>query len=201
MLDPRKDLSRTDFLKLATLFEGGLVIVAYVIGWFTDVDPWAHLMFNGAALAWGVAGTIPLYLLFLISYRIPIGELRTIKRFLIDKMGPFLTSCRWHDLLYLGLLAGLTEEVLFRGVLQPWMEGKWGWAAGLLASNLLFALAHWITPVYALLAGLTGLYLGFALDISGDRNLSIPILIHALYDFLAFIAIARTYREERSQVF
>lgn len=201
MLDPRKGLSRTDFLKLATVFEGGLVMVAHLIGWFTNIDPWAHLTVNAAVLTWSVAGTVPLYLLFLISYRMPVGELRAIKRFLIDKMGPFLTACSWQDLLYLGILAGLTEEVLFRGVLQPWLEGKWGWSVGLLASNLFFALAHWITPVYALLAGLTGVYLGLALDISGDRNLAIPILIHALYDFLAFIAIARTYREERSRAF
>jgi len=201
MLDPLKNLGRGDFLKLATVFESGLVVVAYVVGWLTGINPLAHLKIDGAALFWGIVGTIPLYLLFLISYRIPIGELRTIRRFLIDKLGPFLTACRWQDMLYLGLLAGITEEVLFRGVLQPWMEGQWGWSAGLIGSNLLFALAHWITPVYALLAGLTGLYLGFALDIAGERNLAVPVLIHALYDFLAFLAVARTYREERSRPF
>ena len=201
MREPLKNLGRSDFLKLATVFEGALVVVAHVIGWLTGINPWAHLTLDAAALVWGITGTIPLYLLFLVSYRIPIGELRTIKRFLIDKLGPFLTACRWQDMLYLGLLAGITEEVLFRGVLQPWIEGHWGWGAGLIGSNLVFALAHWITPIYALLAGLTGLYLGFALDLGGERNLAVPILIHALYDFLAFLAVARTYREERSRPF
>ncbi|HUL13350.1 MAG TPA: CPBP family intramembrane glutamic endopeptidase [Methylococcaceae bacterium] len=201
MSDQKKYLNRSDFLRLATLFEGGLVVVAYVIGWFADVDPLAHLTVNPAAFVWGVAGTVPLYLMFVISYRLPVGELRDIRRFLIDKFGPFLTACRWRDLIYLGLLAGITEEVLFRGALQPWLEAKGGWAAGLIGSNLLFALAHWITPVYALLAGLTGVYLGLALDVGGERNLTVPILIHALYDILAFMAVARTYREERSRVF
>ena len=43
------------------------------------------------------------------------------------------------------------------------------------------------------MAGLAGLYLGLALDIGGERNLVPPILIHALYDFLAFMVVARSY--------
>jgi membrane protease YdiL (CAAX protease family) len=201
MVHPNKTLTRSDFLRIATLFEGGLVVVAYLLGWIGDIDPLADLNFNIAALTWGVAGTVPLYLLFLISYRLPIDELQSIKRLLIDKMGPLLDVCRWQDMIYLGLLAGVTEEVLFRGLLQPWIESAWGWEAGLIGSNILFAFAHWITPLYAILAGLTGLYLGIALDISGERNLGVPILIHALYDILAFMAVTRTYREKNGRFF
>lgn len=188
--------SRSNFLKIATCFEGSLVAVAYLIGWLGGVDPLADLRFSVAALAWGLAGTVPLYLLFWVSYRIPVGKMHAIKRFLIDRLGPFLGACHWTELLYLGLLAGFTEEILFRGLLQPLAESHWGWAAGLIASNLLFALAHFVTPLYAFLAGLTGLYLGFALDLGGERNLLTPIFIHSLYDFLAFLAVAKTYRAE-----
>lgn len=58
----------------------------------------------------------------------------------------------------------------------------------------MFALVHWISPLYALLAGLTGIYLGFALDVGGERNLLVPILIHSLYDIVAFLAVAASYR-------
>ena len=94
----------------------------------------------------------------------------------------------------MALQAGISEEILFRGFLQPWFERNWGWAGGLVFSNLVFALVHWITPMYALLAGLTGVYLGLALDFGEERNVLIPTLIHALYDSCAFLAVAETYR-------
>lgn len=69
--------------------------------------------------------------------------------------------------------------------------------AGLLGSNLVFALAHFITQTYALLTGLMGVYLGLLLDASGQRNLLIPILAHTIYDFLAFVIVTRTFRLEQ----
>jgi len=201
MLDPQHPLGRQAFLKTATYFEASLVLAAYALGWLEDLDPLADLRPGLASLLWGLAGTVPLYLLFVLSYRLPLGGLRAIKRFLIDRLGPILHACRWMDLLYLSVLAGFTEEVLFRGLLQPLAESRWGWAAGLASSNLLFALAHCITPLYALLAGLTGAYLGLALDFGGERNLLTPMVIHAVYDFLAFLAVARSYRDEHGMAF
>ncbi|MBS1213661.1 MAG: abortive infection protein [Proteobacteria bacterium] len=201
MFEFHRRLRRSDFLTLASLFQGALVVVAYVIGWLADLDPLADLSFDPASLLWGVAGTVPLYALFALSYRLPFEGMRTIRRFLLDKMGPLLDVCSTRDMVYLGLLAGVTEEILFRGVLQPLVESSWGWEWGLIGSNILFALAHWITPVYALLAGLTGLYLGLAMDLGGERNLLIPIVIHAVYDMLAFAKVAQTYREERGSLF
>jgi membrane protease YdiL (CAAX protease family) len=189
--------SKLQFLKLATWFEGGLILIAYAVGWLVSVDPLASWTADPMALAWGIAGTLPLYALFAVTYRFPMTGMQDIKRFLVEKLGPFLDGCRWQELLYLGFLAGVSEEILFRGLLQPWLERDWGWLGGLVFSNMIFALVHWVTPLYALLAGLTGAYLGLALDFSGERNLLIPVLIHALYDFLAFLAVAQTYRRSR----
>lgn len=186
------------FLTLATWFEGALIVIAYAAGWLVSVDPVEHWTLDAAALIWGVLGTLPLYLVFALSYAYPVSGMRNIKDFLIDKLGPFLDGCDWRELLYLGLLAGVSEEILFRGFLQPWLERDWGWLGGLLFSNMIFALVHWVTPLYALLAGLTGAYLGWAMDASGERNLLIPITIHALYDFLAFLAVAQTYRRRQN---
>lgn len=91
----------------------------------------------------------------------------------------------------MGCLAGATEEIFFRGMLQPFFEQDWGLLGGLLFSNMVFALIHWITPLYGILAGLCGLYLGWSMDMTGERMLLIPIVIHSLYDFLAFNLLAR----------
>ncbi|QSA98020.1 CPBP family intramembrane glutamic endopeptidase [Methylococcus sp. EFPC2] len=197
------EISARRFLHLATLFEGSLVLVAYVIGWLGGVDPWADLRFDALGWLYGLAATLPLFLASHACYRQAqsFEPMRQVKDFLIERMGPVLDGCRGHELVYLGLLAGVTEEVLFRGVIQPLMESGMGSWPGLIASNLLFALVHAVTPLYAVLAGLTGTYLGLSLDLGGERNLLIPILIHACYDMLAFRMVVRSYREARGRRF
>ncbi len=163
------------------------------MGLWLSIDPLASLKPDLMAAVLGMAGSLPLYGLFLATYRWEATQ--GVRTFLIEKMGALLAACGLWELLYLGMLAGFTEEILFRGFLQPWLEQRWGWMGGLLFSNLIFALLHWITPLYAFLAGLCGLYLGFMLDIGPERNLLSPILVHAIYDFLAFIAVAQSWRQ------
>jgi hypothetical protein len=63
--------------------------------------------------------------------------------------------------------------------------------AGLILSNVIFGLLHCITPTYAILAGLIGVYFGLLLDATGTPNLLAPILAHGLYDYLAFLVVIR----------
>jgi len=185
-------LNRVQFLWLATLFEGGLVVIALALGHWLSIDPFESLKLDHVATMIGLLGCLPLYGLFLVSEH--LSATKDIRELLIERLGGLLAACSLQELIYLGFLAGTTEEILFRGLLQPWLERDWGSFGGLIFSNLLFALLHWITPTYALLAGLSGLYLGLSLDLGGERNLLTPLLIHALYDLLAFIAVAEAYR-------
>ncbi|MEX0700552.1 MAG: type II CAAX endopeptidase family protein [Planctomycetales bacterium] len=189
-----ESLDRNQFLNLAGIFQGGLVAVAAVLAWMTGIDPREYAAWDWRAVAWGIGGTAPLFVLFLVSMRYPLGPLSRMKQFLVDTVAPLLAQCRWYDLILLGLLAGFTEELLFRGVLQPWFESLWGRAAGLIAASVLFGLAHCVTRTYALIAGLVGAYLGWLLDASGERNLLAPVLTHSVYDYLAFLALVRLHR-------
>lgn len=183
-----------DFFKKACTFEAALIAVAIVLGWIADIDPFEYLHFSEPAIVYGIAGTIPLYLLFMIMEQIQAEPVVKIKDLLFETLGRGLHQYHWTDLLILASIAGLSEELLFRGVIQPWLESAWGTAAGLIASNIIFGIAHAVTPLYAVLATLIGIYLSLSLDYGGDRNLLIPIIIHGLYDFLAFIALMRAYR-------
>jgi membrane protease YdiL (CAAX protease family) len=51
-----------------------------------------------------------------------------------------------------------------------------------------------VTPLYAVLAALVGMYLGLSMDYGIERNVLTPIMIHGLYDFLAFFMLMRAYR-------
>src|SRR5690554_4536337 len=131
MLDQRPPTRYNQFLKIATYFEGALILIAYGIGWAVSINPLAHIEFSGMALVWGILGTLPLYALFALSYNLPWQGMRAVRNFLVDKLGPFLSRYRWQQMLYLGFLAGISEEILFRGLLQPWFEQNWGWVGGL----------------------------------------------------------------------
>jgi membrane protease YdiL (CAAX protease family) len=182
------------FFKSACVFEAALIVVAVVLGWLGDINPFASLHYSESAILYGILGTIPLFLLFLLLEQITAESVVAIRRMLLETLGPGLHRYHWADLLILAAIAGISEEILFRGVIQPWMESSWGMTTGLVVSNILFGLVHAVTPLYAVLATIVGIYLGLALDYGGDRNLLTPIIIHGLYDFLAFMALMRIYR-------
>ncbi len=187
-------MDHAKFFKTACWFEASLVIVALVLGQIADINPFAQLYFSETAVLVGLLGTVPLFMLFLSLQYLPQKSLVTIKDLLMKTLAPSLQQRHWTDLLLLATIAGIAEELLFRGVLQPWIAASWGLTAGLWVSNIIFGLVHAITPMYALLVTLVGVYLSLSMTVGGDNNLLIPIVIHSLYDFLAFIALIRMYK-------
>ena len=193
MFDPS---DRGQFLNLAGIAEGSLIIIAMAAGWWVGVHPLETLRWDGPDFLLGAAAALPIFGLFLLGHQFPVGPLLRIKRFLIEMLGPSLAACRWYDLILLSLLAGVSEEALFRGFLQRWFEAKLGLAGGLGVASVLFGLAHVITPTYAVLATIAGAYLGALLHLTETPNLLVPIVTHALYDYLAFLVVVRSYRRE-----
>ena len=192
---PKSFLKDHSFFNSACFFEATLIPLAILLGWIGSINPFANIFFTETALVNGVIGTIPLILIFLAFEQIQAKSIGNIRRLLLDTLGPGLLHRHWTDLLILALIAGIAEELLFRGVIQPWIEQFWGVTAGLVISNCMFGLVHAVTPLYALLAGIVGIYLGLSLNYGTEKNLLVPIIIHGLYDFLAFVALIRMYRK------
>ena len=94
-------------------------------------------------------------------------------------------------------LAGFGEELLFRGVLQPWLGRIHPWV-GIIGANLIFGALHALTPAYAVFATLIGLYFSWLYAGYGEPNLARPIIAHALYDYIAFLIIIREVRREET---
>lgn len=194
-----KNVSSENFFKTACYFEGSLIVVAIVLGWIAGVNPFAELRFSEKAMFFGLIGTLPLSIFFAAMQMMENESVRRIRRLLLETLGPTLHRYGWADLMVLAAIAGLSEEVLFRGVIQPWIESSWGLNAGLVFSSIIFGMVHAVTPLYAVLATMVGIYLGLSLDYGGERNLLVPVIIHGLYDFLAFIVIMRAYKAGLSE--
>lgn len=202
MPDEQARPERGTFLNFAAIFEGSLVAVAFALGWLAEIDPMALIIPSLDGIVRGLAATIPMFLVFLLSFHFPLGPFRAVRNFLVDVLGPYLDLCRWYDLVLLALLAGVCEEILFRGTLQPWFSqlamsaGATESAAtiGMVATNLVFGFAHWITPAYGMTAAVMGAYLSGTRDLFGPSNLLAPIVTHSLYDLLAFFVVIHAYR-------
>jgi membrane protease YdiL (CAAX protease family) len=188
--------SSENFFKTACYFESSLILVALVLGGIAHINPFEYFYFSEQAAGLGILGTLPLFLLFLACEQTNLKSLQKIRNLLQETLCPSLYQHHWADLLILAAIAGIGEEVLFRGVLQPWLERAWGIDAGLIVSSLIFGLIHAVTPLYAVLASLISLYLGLSLDYAGSRNLLTPIIIHGLYDFLVFLMLIKTYKAQ-----
>lgn len=189
---------RGSFLNLAGGLEGGMALAAIGLAWLAGIDLRDITVWSVDSLGQSLAAVAPLLGLFFLTYRWPVGPLVRIKQILVDVMGPALAACRWYDLPLLAGLAGLGEELLFRGVLQTGLDRWAGRGIGLVTAAVIFGLVHAVTPAYAVLAGLIGLYLGGLLYFLEPPNLLVPIVVHAVYDLVAFIVLRNDYRRRET---
>lgn len=181
------------FSVMAALFEGGLAVAAVLLGRMLGHPPLESLHWTWAGLAWGTLGAVPPLIVFFLFIEVPLKPLASTVRVVDEVLIPVFARCRTVELAIISLLAGLGEEMLFRIVVQQaladWVGGSAGPWVGLLAAAVLFGMLHLITPMYGLLAGAIGLYLGW-MWIASD-NLLAPITTHAIYDFVALVYLVR----------
>lgn len=90
--------------------------------------------------------------------------------------GPLAVS-----LFAVAFVAPLTEEGLFRGVLLPGFERRWGPVPAVVLSSVLFAAFH-LNPWQAPAALVAGLFLGYLY--LKTNSLLAPVLFHALFNAL-----------------
>lgn len=182
---------RQSFLRSAILFEGGVVFVALALGWLLGEPPFGTVRFGWGPLLWGTLATLPPLIALSWLLHTQNARLAGLVRTVEELIGPLFAGASTGALLLISILAGIGEESLFRGVLQSALAGPIGPWAALLLVSVLFGLVHFVTATYAVLAGLIGLYLGW-LFLRTD-NVLVPIVVHALYDFVALsLLVQRT---------
>lgn len=177
--------ARNAIVWLAIAVEGGLIAASLALGWLFDHRPLAHLTFDLPGLAFGLAAAGPMLAVFFVTFRWPVGPLAGLKRFSETVIRPLLAPCSPLDLVGISALAGLGEEMLFRGGVQDLLReplGPWG---ALAAASALFGLLHAVSLTYAALAAAMGAYLGGLYLLSG--NLLAPIVAHAAYDLAVLV--------------
>jgi membrane protease YdiL (CAAX protease family) len=171
-------LTRTQILVIMGVTALILLIIAQVwqklgsiaiVPW--EITPAAILIGSGIALGIIITSAI--------IYQLWPGYRQSAQLYLELIIKPLVLP----DLIWLGLLPGLSEELLFRGVMLP----AFGFdLAAVTISSILFGVLH-LSGVqqwpYAVWATIIGFILGYSAYITG--NLLVPIVAHMLTNFVS----------------
>jgi len=186
-----------NFALVAAIFEGLLAVVAVGLGALLGLDPLRTFPRTASGVAWGVcwglAATLPALAAIWLCIKCPLRPFVELVRVVDEMLVPLFRDFRIVEMAVISLLAGLGEELLFRGIIQEafadWIGGDLGVGVALGVAAVLFGLLHRITLTYAVLASGIGLYLGLVWIVSD--NLLVPITAHAAYDFLVMVYLLR----------
>jgi CAAX protease family protein len=178
---------------IGILFEASLAVVAIAIGWLVAIHPASTFSWSWVDFGWGVVATLPMLVGLAVCVVIPWEPLKRLTVRVEKLIAPLLEESNLIELVAICLVAGIGEELLFRGLLQElvsgWFSGAVAVWIGLLIASLLFGLAHSLSVTYFWIATLIGFYFG-AIWLLSD-NLLVPITAHGLYDFVAMLYYRR----------
>ncbi len=174
---------------MAVAFEGALVLAGAALGWLMSPPAWSAAKWSVEAVILGAIWSLPLLvsLLFMRAWRGGVvGQLnRTVDQLLV----PLFSGLNLWQFAVISTLAGIGEELLFRGVLQQLLAGWTNISAAIAITSVVFGLAHLITPLYGILAAAVSVYLGWLFV--RYENLAVPMITHAFYDFVALVYLVR----------
>jgi len=146
------------------------------------------LIFDTNALVWGIGLAAGITITRSIIYRLWPAYRESADIYLNMVIRPLL----WPDLIWLGLLPGLSEELLFRGVMLPALGLN---MVAVVFSSLLFGVLHlsgagqWPYVVWATVVGFA---LGYVALITG--NLFVPISAHIITNLVSSCLWKLTHR-------
>lgn len=94
-----------------------------------------------------------------------------------------LKPLEWPDIVWLGLLPGLSEELLFRGVMLPALGGN---MAAVIISSICFGVLHFSGSQqwpYVVWASFVGMVFGVSAILTG--NLFVPVIAHIITNIIS----------------
>jgi hypothetical protein len=170
-------------LKLELVVAAGLLAVA--MGW----NAWRQLDLQTSLTTWSLADVSlgilaampPLLVIPLLEWRVDryMPGLRGLRQSIHLVLAPLVGRMRFAEVLAISALAGVSEEVFFRGVLQR--------EIGVILASVVFGLFHAVSLPYVLWAAAVGGYLGCLAQWHG--NLSAPIVAHTMIDIVGLLYI------------
>ncbi|MGL6338645.1 MAG: lysostaphin resistance A-like protein [Waterburya sp.] len=171
-------LSRTQILVFMGITAILLLMVAKI--WQTlGAVKLLSVQFTTQALIWSLGLAVGITITSGLIYRLWPAYRRSADIYLELVIKPLM----WADLIWLGLLPGLSEELLFRGVMLPALGLN---LTAVIISSALFGVLHlsgagqWPYVVWATIVGFA---LGYCALVTG--NLVVPVVAHIITNLVS----------------
>ena len=175
------------------LFEAAIGVVALLAAWVLGVPVRPTLGLDWRGVLFAGCGVGLLLLLFALTTRSDWPPFRRIRVQLEQLLEHLFGNAGPVGLLAVAVVAGISEELLFRAVIQQSLAAHLPTLTALVITNLVFALLHAITPTYAVLAFVMGVVLSLVFLLSG--SLIAAALTHGIYDFIALLVFRAQRRD------
>jgi membrane protease YdiL (CAAX protease family) len=171
---------RYKIIFIAFLMEGLALLLAFLLAGYFNIDLFPLTQNAFRDLLIGSLGAILPFAIFLFSLskkaeKVPL--LGSLRRIVITDIKSVFSDTRLLDLIMISAIAGIAEEVLFRGIIQT--------KFGIVIASIVFGLVHLVSPAYVIVTMIMGFYIGAFYYISG--SLLIPIQMHFIYDLAALV--------------
>jgi uncharacterized protein len=95
----------------------------------------------------------------------------------------------WVHISCVAVLAGVGEELLFRGFLQTWLSNHFAIAWAILAASIIFGLLHYLSHAYFICTILMSIALGVGYYLTD--SLLMVVVWHGVYDFIALTMLIK----------
>ncbi|MEM9706169.1 MAG: CPBP family intramembrane glutamic endopeptidase [Pseudomonadota bacterium] len=179
--------------RFVALSLGGIAVgvIGVILTFLLHTNLVDQISFSLREIAAGLAAVAPPGLCLIWFANTKASSLARFRRSQAEFFSSIGFRFTWLRIICMATIAGVGEEILFRGAIQPWFATLMPMAFALILSNVIFGALHWRTIIYAVVAGVVGLYLGALALLTG--GLIAPIITHTVYDILA-LAYARWYQ-------
>lgn len=171
------------------MFQAGIVLLGLAPLMVFDIPVALDGLTVVGYLFWGTLAGLLTYGALLMLSLLEVLSSDSLTRHIRD-LHRFVRSLRWPVLIGLAVLAGIGEELLFRGLIQGWVGKHLGSLAGIVAGAVVFGLAHAMSRAYFMVATALGALFGVAYTVTD--SLQLVMVWHAVYDLIV-IAVLRWY--------
>ena len=183
---------------MAMLFESGLGFVGLALAWGFNISLQSRLQVTSPAVIRGLVACLPMLLLLVVVSSISWPPLIRLRNQVETIVRELLGGSSWVEIAAICFAAGLGEELLFRGALQPLVAQFTNATVAIAAVGVIFGLAHSLSIAYFIIATLIGCYFGWLMEAYDD--LVAPVVAHAVYDFVAIVFIRRNLERDSSEI-